>query len=68
MSEPHNIPYDRLYSVFFRGARYEDSVMIRVEASNLTEAAKRAEDTEQGRDGNLTMHHVVKGYGSPHDF
>lgn len=58
---------ERLYSAFFRGPKLFDGYMIRVEADNLPEAARIAEEVrdERGVDPKLRLHLVVRGYGSP---
>lgn len=59
-----------VYSAFFRGEKYEDGIMVRVEADSLPEAVKIAEESRQenGVADNLHLHNVVEGYGSPSMF
>ena len=60
-----------VYSAFFRGEKYEDGIMVRVEADSLPEAVKMAEESRQENGVALTdlhLHNVVEGYGSPSMF
>lgn len=59
-----------LYSAFFRGEKHEDGYMVRVEADNLVDAARIAEETrnENGVREDLDLSLVTVGYGSPSMF